>query len=531
MSCALLRAARGAVLSSLVSLSVACSASSEGPAPADAPVAGDEIVPASGIGAVRLGMRYADVRALLGEAKASGQANLVFGRWADRGVEVVFASGEGTTLSDDAVVLAVSASSTGAFRGAVRPGMSRAEIVKVLGAPTDVVGAFGYWASGISVRFSGDGDGATAVGVAVHAPYVSEAVPPEMKAASGTGKATKAPDRAGTGRIDMHLHPGFFGRVPPTAKTFVVGSIPPFAQLYAPAALSVAIDPWAPFVGIRDQTATAGIDHAVLYAVYTHHTTGFFTNEDLEKVLTDPRNVAADGAPWAWGFASVNFFDGYVRADGTVDDAVAKPRLAALASYFEARRDVFIGIKLAHAHQAVAFDDARYLGVYDVAAKYDVPVYLHTGFSPFPGAKNERAFYDPEGLRNTIKNLPKVRFVLGHVGQGDAGAVDHCLALAKEFPNVYLEISALNRPTQRDAAGADVTPDASKPQYPYVLAQIRARGLIGKTIFGTDGPQFAGMVKGYVTLIEKAMSDAGYSADEIRAVMRENFLAVYFPSK
>lgn len=515
---------------------LACSSSSTEP-PASTPDAaetsesGDDIVPAKSIGPVALGMRYSEVRKALGEGKATGLNNLVFGRWPERNLEVVFASAEPATLSDDAIVLAVGALSGGAFRGAVRPGLTRGAIEAVLGKPSDVVTTYAYWASGVSARFDKDGDAGVAVSVSVHAPYVPETTVAEMKPSGGAGGAPKAPDPAKIKRIDMHLHPGYFGRIPGPTKGFIVGSIPPFTQLYAPAALAAAIDPWVPFVGIKAQTALAAVDHAVLYAVYTQHTTGFFTNEDLEKVLTDPRNVAADGLPWAWGFASIDYFDGFVKADGTLDEAVAKPRLAALASYFEKRRDLFIGIKLAHAHQAVAFDDARYLGVYDIAAKHDVPVYLHTGFSPFPGAKNERAFYDPEGLRNTIKNLPKVRFVLGHVGQGDAGAVEHCLALAKEFPNVYLEISALNRPTLRDEGGADVTPDTSKPQYPYVIAQIKARGLVEKTIFGTDGPQFAGMVKGYVGLLEKAMADAGYTADEVQRVMSGNFLSVYFPSK
>ncbi len=497
----------------------------------DAVESGDEIVAAASVGPVKLGMRYAEVRAILGEAKASGLDGLVFGKWPDRGLELVFASGDSTKLTDDALVLSIAALSGGAFRGAVRPGLTRTVIEASLGPPNDSVAAYAYWAKGISVRFDKEGSTGVAVSVSVHSPYTPETAVPEMIASKGAGGAPKSPDAVKTARIDMHLHPGFFGRIPGSTKSFIVSSIPPFAQLHAAAALSAAIDPWRPFVGIKAQTDAAKIDHAVLYAVYTQHTTGFFTNEDLERTLTDPKNVAADGLPWAWGFASIDFFNGFVKTDGTVDPAVEKQRLAALASYFEKRRDLFIGIKLAHAHQAVAFDDARYLGVYDIAAKYDVPVYVHTGFSPFPGAKNERRYYDPDGLRNTLKNLPKVRFVLGHVGQGDAGAVEHSLALAKEFPNVYLEISALNRPTLRDADGHDVTPDSTKPQYPYVIAQIKARGLIDKTLFGTDGPQFAGMVRKYVTLIEQSMTDAGYTADEVHRVLSGNFIQAYFPPK
>jgi len=329
----------------------------------------------------------------------------------------------------------------------------------------------------------------------------------------------------------MHLHPGKFGRIPSSTKSFIVGSTPKFTQLYAPGVLQAALEPYGPFVGIKAQTELAAVDHAVLFAVYTQKTTGFFSNEDLEAQLVDPRNVAADGLPWAWGLASINFFDGFVDDKGALDEKVSKSRLDALSSYFERRRDLFIGIKLAHAHQAVAFDDARYLGVYEIAKRYRAPVYLHTGFSPFPNAKNEPAYYDPQGLENTVMNSPDVKFILGHVGQGDPRAVEHSLSLAKKYGNVFLEISALNRPFLLDDEGHGKTPDTDQPQYPYVLEQIKKRGLIAQTIFGTDGPQFSGMVKSYTDLITKTMTEKGYDASELRAVMSGNFVRVFFGSK
>jgi hypothetical protein len=126
----------------------------------------------------------------------------------------------------------------------------------------------------------------------------------------------------------------------------------------------------------------------VLTRDFTHHTTGYYANEALERDLDDARNaVGADGDPWAWGFASVNF-------DDWAGD-LAGDRLAALRSYFTAHPDRFIGIKLAHAHQQVPFTDPAYQGVYQVAAEVGVPVLLHTGFSPFPGAQSDPAYYDP----------------------------------------------------------------------------------------------------------------------------------------
>lgn len=327
--------------------------------------------------------------------------------------------------------------------------------------------------------------------------------------------------------IDMHLHPGRYAQVAEAGKPFLVESLPPFARLHAPALFDAILDPWRPHVGVRAQTTIAGVDHVVLYAVYTHETSGYFTNSQLEDVLLDPRNVAPDGEPWAWGFASVNFFDGY--------EAEAAERLAALSSFFAAHPKLFRGIKLAHAHQAVAFDDEKYLGVYDVAAKHGVPVLLHTGFSPFPNTKTDPRYYDPLGLEAVVTSydgahgMPRVEFVLSHVGQGDARARRHALELAEKHSNVFLEISALNRPLLLDEEGESVA--SGDPQYPAVLAAIKARGLVDRTLFATDGPQFPGMVQGYVEKMVSGMKTAGYDLDEIEAVMSGNFRRLYLGKK
>lgn len=326
--------------------------------------------------------------------------------------------------------------------------------------------------------------------------------------------------------VDLHLHPGYFGQIAADGKDFIVGSTPDFTRLYAPAIFEKLLDPYAPHVGIKAQTDAAGVDHAILYAVYTQKTTGYYTNEQLVTALLDERNTSATpDLPWAFGFASVNFFDGYE------DPAKEQARLAALSSYIEKYPGKIVGIKLAHAHQAVAFDDAKYLGVYDVAAKHAVPVLLHTGFSPFPGSQTDPEYYDPVFLEQVLSNydgtgsMGLVSFVMSHVGQGDARAVDHALDLAEQHPNVYLEISALNRPFSIDADGNPV--ESSEPQYPFVLQEIKARGLIGRTLFGTDGPQFSGFVEKYLGLIVQGMKDAGYTTAEMQAVLSGNFFKLF----
>lgn len=324
--------------------------------------------------------------------------------------------------------------------------------------------------------------------------------------------------------VDLHLHPGSFGRFPATGRTFVVESLPAFVRPYAPALGNAVIDPWAEHIGIRAQTDMAGIDRAVLFAVYAPRSTGWFTNRELEAILTDPRNRRDDGSPWAYGMASLSF-------EGYLDEGVAERRLAALASYFEAHPELFIGIKLAHAHQQVAFDDERYLGVFDVAAEHGVPVLFHTGFSPFPGTRREPEYYDPLGLEAVIvaydgtRGMGRVDFVLSHVGQGDARAVSHAIDLAERHDNVWLEISALGGAIRIDGSGAEV--DGEGPQLPDVMQTIRARGLTERTLFATDGPQFSGKVRSYLGEVVEAAEAAGWTEDELRGLFSENFERVY----
>jgi len=329
--------------------------------------------------------------------------------------------------------------------------------------------------------------------------------------------------------VDMHLHAADYGTIATNGKAFITGNFPPFLRLYAPELLERLNEPFEPHVGIDAQLALAGIDHGVLYAVYTQHTTGYLANERLTELLTDPQNGAPGGAatpgqdPRFWGFASINFDD---WTGAVVDD-----RLGALASYFETHPGLFIGIKLAHAHQLVSFADPAFHGVYAVAAEHGVPVLLHTGFSPFPGSSSDPATYDPAGLEAVIlahdgaHGLPRVDFVLSHVGQGDARAVAHALDLAEAHDNVWLELSALGRPLLVDLDGHPVT--TTEPQFPYVLAEILARGLVDRALFASDGPQGSGAVRSYLGRLITGMQDAGYTTDEIALVLGDNFARLF----
>jgi uncharacterized protein len=456
-----------------------------------------EVVPGDRIGRVAIGMSWTDVMAALGAPPAEPAVLVRLGvaSWPS-GFEVLLTSPSDSAITADARVIGVS----------IATDASRSAIEAAHGAAAEVYNGHAYYASGLSVAYGAD---EVAKRIAVFAPTDAPRRGIELV---GTPAGVDIGDRTAA-VVDMHLHPGDYATMAATGKAFIAASLPPSFQLYAPDLLDRLSDPWAEHVGIAEQTTLAGVAHAVLFAVYAPHSTGVLDNEALVAILDDPRNIAADGRPWAWGMASIDF-RGW-NAD------VAGERLGALRDLLLARPGQLIGIKLAHAHQHVRLDDGAYEGVYALAEEAGVPVLLHTGFSPFPGTATDPHYYDPVHFEAVVAKYKDVDFVLSHVGQGDARAVEHTLDLAGAHDNVWLELSALGRPLLVDESGAPVS--ASEPQFPAVLAAIKQRGLVDRALFASDGPQYSGAIRGYVTKLVAGMRDAAYSTDDIEAVLAGNF--------
>jgi uncharacterized protein len=260
--------------------------------------------------------------------------------------------------------------------------------------------------------------------------------------------------------FDPHLHVGEVGAVPLNAKKFFTEFL--FMGVpYIPAIIGKVTNPYADHIGIKGNMEIGGIDRAVILAVYSMDTTGYATNSEVEGYLVDDRNTDGSGNRIFWGMASMNFED-------YDNEEIHSARLEALESYFKQRPDIFIGLKLAHAHQGVAFNDSRYYDVFEIAAEYSVPVLLHTGFSPFPGSKDTPEYYDPSYLEDVISSYDGVdengdandekvvKFVFAHAGQGDKRSVLSALSMAEKYGNIYLDLSALKRPFQIDENGNEV---------------------------------------------------------------------------
>ncbi|WP_170319519.1 amidohydrolase family protein [Polyangium spumosum] len=299
--------------------------------------------------------------------------------------------------------------------------------------------------------------------------------------------------------IDLHLHPGDWDHVPEDTRKFLASRFPFPLGLDAEAAAKGSLEPENVLLEIDD----AGIWGAGLFAIYAPRTVGIASNELVAEALT----VAPERF---FGLASL-------RVDRWSTDRDAE--LAQLESTLS--RPGFVGIKLAHAHQHFRMDDAAYYPIYEISARMGKPLYLHTGTSPFPGTSQDAPYTDPTYLEPAIQQFSGAKFILGHLGydfkeQRNVG-LETCIRLAKAYPNVFLEPSALG------SAGSDPTGANLKE----AMRRMREEGVVDRIIYGSDGPQSPGFVKGYLDRTVAAMQEAGYTEQEATDVLAGNFSRVF----
>jgi len=107
-------------------------------------------------------------------------------------------------------------------------------------------------------------------------------------------------------------------------------------------------------------------------------------------------------------------------------------RLAADLATFEAHADVYVGFKFLSDYHGIALSDERCRPAWEYANERGLLVLCHTwGGSPLDG---------PAIMRQMAERYPCVKLLLGHSCHGEW---DAAVQLARDFPNIYLELTAL----------------------------------------------------------------------------------------
>lgn len=295
--------------------------------------------------------------------------------------------------------------------------------------------------------------------------------------------------------VDMHLHTGRWDLLPQQMQDAIRENLPFPLNLAAEQTVNFTLSS----TGIASQLLTSNIEKAVLFAVYAPETTGTAPNALVrERIAAIPSRF--------YGLASVSVDNWATDAD---------QQLAELAQYLSLPE--FIGVKLAHPHMGIAFNDRQYDGIYETAGTYGVPVYVHTGNTPAMGSRRDPAATDPAYLEPVIVDFPDVKFILGHSGynflQKNTGYLETCLALASKYPNVFLEASALGSSNS----------DPTSQNLATVLRAIKEASLVDRLLYGSDGPQRIGFVGDYLKRTLTAMEAANYDVNDASLFLYENF--------
>jgi predicted TIM-barrel fold metal-dependent hydrolase len=101
-------------------------------------------------------------------------------------------------------------------------------------------------------------------------------------------------------------------------------------------------------------------------------------------------------------------------------------------STFDAYRDVYVGLKLLADYHGIAISDTRYRPAWEYANERELLVLTHTwADSDLDG---------PAVVRQMAERYPRVRLLLAHCCHADW---DAAVRLARDFPHVYLELTAV----------------------------------------------------------------------------------------
>jgi len=179
-----------------------------------------------------------------------------------------------------------------------------------------------------------------------------------------------------------------------------------------------------------------------------------------------PRN---DGERAYWCFPSTRGWVDLAWLEGQID-----------AGRIEAIHEVLSN------YNGIPISDARYAPYLALAAEHDLPVGIHTGRGPAPDNPPrsepgccpgyDPAAGDPALLRPVLARHPDLRIWIQHVG---AGPPDHpyhwdeALALLRDYPNIYVDLSISN----------SIMPIA---QYEATLRRLIDAGFADRIMFASD---------------------------------------------
>jgi hypothetical protein len=165
----------------------------------------------------------------------------------------------------------------------------------------------------------------------------------------------------------------------------------------------------------------------------------------------------------------------------------------------------FSGLKL-YPPCGFELDDPGLYPLYELCAHFGVPVLSHVGPS-LASMRTEKAY--PGSLRKVARAFPGVKFILGH---GGAVLWETNVAVAREYPNVSLEISTFQNQNQ--------SREELESRFRYFFDHIP-----DQILFGSDWPMFI-LGATQKQIVDLVRSLRGLSSEETDKLFYRNAQAV-----
>ena len=160
-----------------------------------------------------------------------------------------------------------------------------------------------------------------------------------------------------------------------------------------------------------------------------------------------------------------------------------------------------------------ALDDPILFPIYrrceELAREHGIPLDIHTGSTSYPWTYLEKQ--DPALLWHVLEKFPELKIKVDHAGGG--GTWDKALQLARVWPNVYLDFTAL---------------DCADPPFKIMefLQHAKWAGVLDRCLWGTDYPIFdrdnLDMYRKFPAESEKLGREPVLTDEDIRAFLGGN---------
>jgi predicted TIM-barrel fold metal-dependent hydrolase len=191
-----------------------------------------------------------------------------------------------------------------------------------------------------------------------------------------------------------------------------------------------------------------------------------FRNANIDKAVLLPVNMKENQDVKKWIEYAPDFFIPFYnppeKSDGTID--VKEEIKKAITE------EGYKGFKIMLTFRKKRLNDQLIFPVLEAAQQFKIPIVMHCGYPPPGTTKNILTYSNPIYIDEFAGSFPKANIIITHMGYP---FTDIAIALAAQYPNIYLDLSNL----------AYMMPSHLKELL------VRANEIIGvnKILYGSDG--------------------------------------------